>query len=296
MSYSEYWRIKFDPLLLTSDVIEHIARLNSWIRSPSQRDFGWASNGIERAIYYYKNKMLDTLAASEQMRVRMVYANVECRTCGGSGIYMDRCFSDESLWQEDCRTCRATGTVRLDFYESTLENGVVFHTPHMKAPCALTNLAFKTYNLADDDLSKYLKLYESAVCVTDEWQPNQIGHDLTPEQVADALNIIETAFFGSEFPTVYTIRHWSYDREFFYYQLPLGRLDARCVYCGQSAPQVKGWWHHQSDLISNWFDWRCDQDSKIHAFSPVPASVAPLREPEPIHLWLARRRNWSAEK
>lgn len=291
-NYREYWRIRFDPLMLTDQVIQHIAHLNSWVRSQAHRDWGWMSGGIESAIYYYKNEMLEALAAANRATVRMIYSNVACNRCGGTGIYEG---DDDMDWQVACRACEHTGRVTLRFYETTLDNNMVFHTPYPKAGIELTRLARRMHNIADDDAERYLKLYSAALHV--EWQPNQIGIDRTPQQVAESLNLVEYMFFGSKFPTAYEIPRWTQDRDFFYYKLPLGRTAPHCVYCSRSEPPLRGYWCGQSNQLCVWLDWRCETHAKeFGSFTFEPNSYATLTAPEPIRVWLARRAAWKMEE
>ncbi len=147
--------------------VEAVDLLNSWIRSDSH----WGSFSSPRyAIYNWKHMLVKKALAEVPDCYRTVHVCLKCRDCGGTGKYIDS-YGHNHL---HCRKCSNSGVVRLDFLETEIE-GFKWHTPRDKTWQFRTPID-----------------WESAQCLTD-WKPNAKGRDLEPCQVAECLNVCETA-------------------------------------------------------------------------------------------------------
>lgn len=161
-------------------------RLNSWLRS---EDSFWcpACSTFKSVIYWTKTQAI--LAASKEWHIgmRRIMVQKPCRRCGGTGLWLPDYYYDESGRREGgkpCRGCRATGTAKLLFIETTI-GPLRWHTPAEKWCMSSLDVyvPFKSY---------YPDGYEYYALSTD-WEPNQKGRSLTLDQAErDMLILLHT--------------------------------------------------------------------------------------------------------
>lgn len=235
--------------LLQSNVLQALDALNSWVRSDSHRRYSMHSP--KYAIYEWKRVVIGEAIAADVAELKSIYLSLTCRDCGGAKVYTD---SYGHTWPH-CRKCNSTGKHRLTFLVSKI-GGYTWHTPWDKA-----------WALRTPD-----GMYERAELSTD-WEPNQKGIDLTVEQVAAHLNVLEPLLLhraGS--------RWIRYDYDFSgdcakndRYKLDLGRGPHRCEFCGlYPNPETAsggGSWHGCSRDWITWSAWACDPCKSLYANS-----------------------------
>jgi hypothetical protein len=211
-------------LVRLQDAVLAVDRLNSWVRSESYRNRGAG----KEFIYFLKRQSLKALdawsishAQDEEWENRLylshsiVVVPSVCRTCGGDGIWRD--------WESDatgpCRNCRQTGQRVLTFVETTASVGwicrrvlIAWHTPPDDWPLTRPD------------------------CWPSEtrWRPNQKGADLTPAEVAAALNIAEV-YFPDRPGRRWTRDGYEYDPA--KYSLDVGETERRCHFCGTEGSE-----------------------------------------------------------
>jgi hypothetical protein len=235
--------------LLAPAVLRSIDALNSWVRSDSHRRF--AMHSPKYAIYEWKRLIIREAIAADAAELKAIYLSVTCRDCGGSGRYTDS-YGERF---PHCRKCDNTGKHRLTFLVSTISE-YTWHTPWDK-----------TWGLSTPD-----DMYRFATLSTD-WEPNQKGVDLTTEQVAAHLNVLEPLLFdkaGSR-------SIWSYRDEYHNeaknnrYKIDLGRGPERCEFCGCTPnPETAsggGSWHGCTRDWVTWSAWACDVCKSLFANS-----------------------------
>lgn len=234
--------------LLDSQILASLDALNSWVRSDSHRRY--AMNSPKYAIYEWKRFIIREAVAAGTAELKAIYLSLTCRDCGGCGRYTD---SYGYEWPH-CRKCSSTGKHRLTFLVSKI-GGYTWHTPWDKV------------NIPTPE-----GMYQFAELSTD-WEPNQKGIDLTVEQVAAHLNVLEPLLLhraGSRWIS------WNYgedggDARNDRYKLDLGRGPHRCEFCGREPnPQTAsggGSWHGCSRDWITWSAWACDPCKALYANS-----------------------------
>lgn len=160
--------------------LQALDALNSWCRAG---DHWQLRSDLKEAIYYAKLRAIEAAYQAEDDTVKPVFRRVferkKCRVCSGSGVW----FSDYDFECEDgqpCRTCRATGTVTLRFVETTFSAlNLRWHTPAHKWWSASLNVYCK-FEAPLDSLEGY-------DAVSDDWQSNLPGRELTLEEIEQHL-------------------------------------------------------------------------------------------------------------
>ena len=107
--------------VLTAGVISALSRLNSYVRSDAYHRF-YPTN-LKNAVYRYKTALLVEGVKAGLAQSRLIMVRAKCHTCSGRGYYG---------WDNDntCWTCHGAGWVGLQFVETGLPGGFVFHTPY----------------------------------------------------------------------------------------------------------------------------------------------------------------------
>lgn len=262
-NFERYTKGRPDLATLTA-----LTALNSWIRSPASHDIGGEWGDIRRAIYLYKGAALRALAESGvDLSPVPVYVDAACRDCGGSGEYIH--WTGQEL--DHCWRCGNSGRVRLEFIQTTLPNGVIWHSPREPLKCP-------------DSLRRAVEGMEARPAV--DWEIGRPGQDLDYQDLAAALNVAE-AWYGV--PGLYVIK-WDYNDPC-YYKLPLGDRPMTCSFCDEhvSADAMR---YCAGDDLMRWGDWCCPScekrfDLEFPAF-PFPTELVT----EAAAIWLERRENW----
>jgi hypothetical protein len=249
--------------------LQALIALNSWTRSDAAHRSG--TFRLQRVIYRYKGS---ALVAYLQARVDLspvpVYVTAVCRDCGGSGLYVD----EWGYQHGHCWRCRDGGFVRLEFVQTTLPNGAIWHTPRdpLKCPSALL---------------RAVQGVESHM--SEAWDVGRKGHSLSFPDLAAALNLVED--WHGDVPERHIIKMWD-DWDVHYYRLPLGIRAQTCAFCdGELAPDPAR--YLASDLLLSWGDWCCASCSKKYAphFPPFAVPVDLLSDA--AVQWLKRREGWA---
>ena len=202
-------------------ILHKVDHLNSWVRSDSFRHSG--GGRLDFVIYHLKSEAIKAAMAAGIASHRLIGTDVRCRDCCGSGRYVNS-------WGEEfshCRMCFSTGTVHLQFIESTLAGDLVWHSPANFRLNFLRNWSHMEEHSAGD------------------WKPHTKGRDLTVDQAALLLNEVESYFPGrSSSRTVYEGRYPTGDvDDFASYRLVIGQTDAeRCNLC-ECETDDSGWHH-----------------------------------------------------
>lgn len=191
--------------------LESLDALNSWVRSKS---FYGPLNTPRKRIYEAKRMALNDATRLLGAKHYRIEVPTKCRDCGGTGKY-------EDSWGrkfDHCYRCCSAGQVRLEFIESHLTENICWHTPRERA--------YELWNAADSELS----------WASSDWGgPNQAGRDLTPDEAAKHLLVIDQAW-----PVRYPNSHGHCfehcdctDR----YSLYLGRWNHYCAHCKGLEPK-----------------------------------------------------------
>jgi hypothetical protein len=251
---------------IAQEVINAMSRLNSFVRSES---FGYHySSQMRYIIYGHKDHLINAAISAGMASQRLIAVKSKCRTCHGTGMYDHWRYNggDEGCW-----TCRGTGKVMLYFSETTLPGGIVFHTPIHSVPTG------------------------ELVTIESGWKPNQRGKDLTPAELAEALNIIEAwRYVGDEFPRQFEMSGYTDSYAPFYYRLHVGRVEG-CLWCGVPAPRIA----HQYTKLLEWEYGICDACRVRYAFTTHLWQQEPpgiLIAHAPIREWLRRRAEWTEKE
>ncbi len=219
-------------------VIDAMDRLNSHARSP-----GLGVMSSERhAIYAYKAAVVTVLAHAGEVKGRLVSLQVKCRSCGGTGKWIDyeaRIYSPIAVLDhtEPCRTCSHTGKVTLRFLETTLPGDKVWHHPwSTRFDCVGLSLAQEIWPgmkaAAEGDGYRALTGDELRWEAPGDWLPNTPSQALPQAEFVDLANVVEDwlapgAWLGKSM--------WRLDvarRKAGEYDLHLGRVDGDCCICG----------------------------------------------------------------
>ncbi len=249
-----------------------IDRLNSWVRSDSARP--WFSSP-RYAIYDWKRNFIETcILAGRCDNVRAIRLSLTCRDCRGSKRYTNS-LGHTYDW---CRKCDSTGTVTLRFLVTTI-HGFTWHTPERETWRIRLNLPEDFWQRSE---------------LSVDWEPNQKGIDLTTDQVAQWLNVLE-----AEYPNVPTghMGHWDDDDDYLdhkKYRLYLGKTREVCAFCNGERDEVVGSYYHVMRPLVEWSAWCCDTCRVLRKafvgsiFDLFPIPVDLIQFPE-ITKWLANR-------
>lgn len=231
--------------------VEAVDRLNSWIRSDSH----WGSFSSPRyAIYFWKLYLVSRALADNPDCWRTVHVCLRCRDCGATGKYIDQYGRNHG----HCWKCDSTGTVRLDFLETTIE-GFKWHTPRDKT--------WRINGITNED-------WVAAPCVTEDWKPNAKGRDMEPWEVAECLNICEVSLPNPGTRMIWEGRDYCGDSDNGKYKLFVGRSEQVCEFCKRPAVQkgdkpglMDGSMHHVSRGNIEWSAWACESCQGLFAKS-----------------------------
>jgi len=254
-------------------VLDALIALNSWARS--REATRGLNRGLRRAIYHYKNAALRALIqGGVDLSPRLVYAEAQCRDCGGSGCYYD---GDCDRELDHCYRCHSTGKVRLEFIQATLPGGAIWHSPreYLKCPTCLLSLVEG----------------REAEPAGESWNVGREGKALDFQSLAGALNQVED-WHG--IPARHAIT-WQDDEPSHYY-LPLGVRPRTCAFCdGPLAPDPMQYIASDGMFLS-WGDWCCASCRKW--FGPeFPSFAVPVDLlTEEAGVWLARREKWTRKQ
>jgi hypothetical protein len=147
-----------------------------------------------------------------------------CRDCGGKKRYTDQ----YGFTHPGCRLCSSSGVVKLQFIETTIDAAcLVWFSP-------------TGYRHSTSHFGAWREWPEQPA--PNDWTPNQKGKDLTVDQTAESLMVIERYF-----PDRPKLRHieWDYDYasvdDFSTYSLHVGRTDPECcVLCERRSDLIYG--------------------------------------------------------
>jgi hypothetical protein len=250
---------------INQEVVNAMSRLNSFVRSETFRYHH--SSQMRGIIYGHKDYLIAAALKAGMASQRLIAVKSKCRRCDGSGIYGSWRYDSDD---EGCWTCGGTGKVTLYFRETTLPGGIIFHSPIFSVP------------------SGELATFETG------WKPNQTGKDLTPAELADALNVVESWRYGDEFPRQFEMSGYSEYSAPFYYRLYIGGMTG-CLWCGAPCAQTA----HQYTKLVEWGYGVCDTCRIKYAFlkhlwQQEPPSV--LIAHAPIREWLRRRAEWTEKQ
>lgn len=233
-------------------------RLNSWLRSASARRP--ACGSPYRAIYFLKREAIQWADTNLDCLHSVVKVKTKCRACGGTGRYVD---SYGHEWPH-CRDCSSRGTLALEFVQTIIRGGPVWHTPWIKFG-VYRGPRYSGYYLHPP--------YRLARWVDDEWSVNQAGRNLEPEEVACDLNTIE-GFWTNRPGAYYTDYGGPFDD--FKYKLYVGETDRSvCSLCGD--PSDESYSYGVSRGCIQWTDHSCrhcgnlyHNSAKIFELFPIP--------------------------
>lgn len=185
------------------DSIQAMDRLNSWVRSKSFRH-GLSGMTLQRHIYRAKGDAIRSAHSQYEISHRPFTFLAKCRSCNGTGVFThEYCYGSEAD-TSPCRTCSRSGVVRLDFVETRiwLEAPICWHSPRHSFP-----------------LSPYVLGVETN---PGEWTPNQPGREMTPDEAARDLLLIDEQWPVSRWVSFH-------DR---FYELYIGESVETCAHCG----------------------------------------------------------------
>ena len=245
------------------EALHAMARLNSWLRSKSGRRpvYGRPLG----AVYYLKREAIIWADANLACKHGSIIVGVECRDCGGSGRYCD----SYGCQHDHCWRCGSRGRTSLHFVWTWIEEAaILWHTPRDKFWIP----------------GKHTPLYSLAVW-DDRWGVNQPGLEMTVEEVARDLNIVEA--FWPRRPGEHHTDWGTFD--VFHYTLNLGDVERdRCAICGGEANpnyrcHVRRGWFEFSDVACK----RCHDQKGIEVFNLFPF---------PVHIVGPHAREWAERK
>ena len=220
-------------------------RLNSWLRSPSARRGLYGSP--YRAIYFLKREAIQWADANLACFHSAVKVKAKCRDCSGTGRYVD---SYGYEWPH-CRACDNRGSLSLEFVQTIIRGGPVWHTPWLKFCVHRGRPHTSHFVNVPRDLIRW---------VDDEWSVHQLGRDLTPEEVARDLNTIE-GFWTNRPRPYYTDYGGPFDD--FKYKLYVGTTDPSvCSLCGDRANE--NYTYGVSRGCIQWSDHACKTCGNLH--------------------------------
>lgn len=230
------------------EVLGHVDRLNSWVRSEAFRSQFWSGRSLRNLIYHYKTESIQEAIRRSATRHEHVDDLVVCRDCGGSGKYTDR----EGFEHGHCWRCSNTGNVALHFVRTHLFDRFTWHTPERQAWTFISWQQIK-------DLKRV---------AAGDWHVNKPGRDLPLDDVVASLAVIEGRFPRP--PKRYVGDGWfsgGWMDDFASYRLHIGRTDQkRCVLCGRSDDLYIGWIHTVCGRLE-WSAKVCRPCGKEHAGS-----------------------------
>lgn len=243
-----------NPFPKMPDFISAMERLNSWIRSSS----GKRGLAPHRAIYYLKREVIEWAHRNLTVHHHNVRVVMPCRGCEGTGRYIDSWGNRFNHHWE----CGSLGRQRLEFVQTSIQNGPTWHSPWNTF--YISGFRGPDWQLAIADQS---------------WRPNQPGIDMTPDEVARDLNLLETTF--TKRPGDY-YTDWGGPWNHFRYSLYIGNTGEpvrRCSFCGiQLSDRACGFGVNRDGL--EWTDYACDPCQKkvggglaVFGAFPVPAQL-----------------------
>src|SRR5690242_8277276 len=218
-------------------------RLNSWIRSNSFRAHNFASP--RHAIYWLKGEALTWAHQNLSCLHSSVRVTTQCRDCDGTGCYTD----SYGTTFPHCRACGSCGQVSLTFVQSFIQGGPVWHTPWNK---------FWLRGIYGQHPNYYL-----ARVIDGEWTVNQVGRDLTPDEIARDLNTVEQ--FWQKRPDPY-YTDWGGPFDDFKFTLYAGATPREtCSLCGN--PNDSGCGCRVTRFPIEWTDHACKRCETIHSLN-----------------------------
>ncbi len=200
------------------DKLRSLDALNSWVRSSSGRH---ATASPQRRIYEAKRMALSDATRILGAKHYALTVPAKCRDCGGSGKYVD----SYGAKFDHCWRCSNTGFVRLEFVESQVAEGIVWHSPRAKA-----------WDLPIAGTRNFVEV---------DWDVNKPGRDLTPDEAARHLLVIDEAW-----PPRYRNLHkhcWEYCECTDIYSLYIGEWKEYCAHC--RAPEPKHRFHKRAGRV-----------------------------------------------
>lgn len=235
-------------------------RLNSWLRSPSAHRGGYSTP--YRAIYFLKREAIEWADANLECLHSAVKVKAKCRDCGGTGKYTD---SYGYEWPH-CRACSNRGSLALEFVQTIIRGGPVWHTPWLKF------YVYRGQRYSGYRLSIPLGLVRGA---DEEWSVYQAGRDMTPEEVARDLNTIE-GFWTKRPAPYYTDYGGPFDD--FKYKLYVGATDpSRCSLCGSFSEEPYRYGVSRSCI--EWSDHACKVCANLYKHSAKVFDLFPIPQP-----------------
>lgn len=184
--------------------LESVDALNSWVRS---RSFYGPISSARRRIYEAKKMALKDATRLLTCEHKLITVMARCRDCGGSGKY------DDGYRKFDhCYRCFNKGMVRLEFVESNIADRFRWHSPRSES-----------YSFAPAQMG------EISFAATD-WDVNKAGKDLTPDEAAKHLLVIDAAWPPYRYGDCR-----QYCECTGHYHLYVGRVDKACAHCGSMA-------------------------------------------------------------
>lgn len=193
------------PLTLTTTLspsaVLSMDRLNSFMRSSGRGAYG---DSFYHHVYQLKDLVVRQADEAGLVTARLVYVDAKCRRCGGTGEWRGR------YERDNCWHCGGSGKQRLYFREHCI--GRTLRAPDWP----LENLIWHKpmYGVEPENRRRFVS--------AGDWKPQAPGKDLTPEEVAEALNSVEAEIES---------KHWAADR----YHLVIGRDEGECRFCDSTT-------------------------------------------------------------
>lgn len=221
------------------EILPRVNALNSFIRSSSFRK-GITSGLLKRVIYHYKREALKAATNLQMVSHRRVWARSKCIDCNGTRRYTDY----NGYTHPHCRKCYSTGSVKLQFIESTIAPAsIVWHSPERDS-----------FDFLPSGWREWPE--ESA----GDWAPHQPGKDLTADELAKHLLEVEE-FFPNRPPRYYSEYDYgcgSYYYPFEDYTIYVGdSVELGCVMCGHQEQMCK-FGHGVATRRLSWTAHICD--------------------------------------
>lgn len=276
---------------MTDIPLAALGRLNAHARE--QKSWGQSA-----AIYAYKSFAAMTLACEKKLQLRCVSWTGRCNRCTDGRF---RHYTWDDGYSVRCRDCGGSGRRTLDFAETTLPDGQVWHHPWLRTGFeiarALLDVSFGRNGEYRTPDGAVLVWHEPG-----EWQPLLPGRRLALAELVADLNAVEdwvqaatTALRGSWWwigsdAKRHLCRH-SHARvtgePSHGYMLDLGRAPGGCFVCGDET-DLDGICIGRMTPLLHWSLPVC----KAHRNAPHPKDPPPaaLITPE-IRRWLDRHEH-----
>ena len=263
------------------EAVPSVDALNSWIRSDSRHLGG---NGIHHVVYHYKREALIEATRLKVASHRRVVAKAKCRDCGGTGRYCD-C---NGYTHDHCYRCHNSGKVSLGFVETVISIDAV----GALAPSAdLFGKASIVWHTPIDRAGAFAAdRHDWPVDECGDWSPHQKGKDLTPDELACHLMLVEASFRRR--PQV-VYHDFGHEDPYAEYSIRIGETDpSECALCAGANDAIKhGGYGARSGRIV-WTAYACEQCRHVYSRHGSTYIFHLLSKRVPTHLITPAIRQW----